>query len=1001
MTLAGAPLWTLVLSYLIILFGVGLSIERRMVPDWIINHPLVYVLSLGVFSGVLGVYGASELAFNFGYSFFAYYVGVVVMFAFSPLLLAPLKRICTLYQLNSLADLLSFRFRHPWVGTAVTVALLFSLLPLLALQIQAVADSAQLLRGQTLTPTTLQQSPLAIMFCVGLLGFTLYFGTRLQQSNSRGDGLVGALAFEGLVKLAALLCVGAGALFVVFGGFGGLETWLAENPQIGQLLNVPPRQDSSRALLLTFFAGAVAMPHMFHLLFAGSPPRGALKAASWGVPLYLLLLSLPILPITWAALKLGSDAPVAYSALQVGLGTGSVPLSLIAFVSGLAAASGVIIVSTLALANMCLNHLVLPLQMLTRGHHLDAGHGMHAQLNWLRRLLICLIIMGGYLFYWALANRGSLVDLGMVAFIGTLQLLPGILATIYWPGANRKGLLMGLIGGYLIWFFALLLPLISPAETDFFRYLHLHWLGVDDSARSAATVFSLVVNTTLFLLVSLFTHTSAGEREAAEMCSTDDLNRPARRTLTLNTPEQFANSLAKELGADSARQEVLQALRELQLSELESRPYALRQLRSRLGANLSGMLGPNVAHQIIQRCIPFESDSPADSEDINLIERFLDTSRVPMGGLAADLDNLRRYHRDLLQDLPVGVFSLGHDGEVLMWNEFMERITDSSADGVVGSYLSALNPQWSEVLGHFVSSDRETTHSIAVENTAENIQFPGSRWISLHKANVDSSSRASEDRVIVVEDTTDNRILEQELLHSERLASIGRLAAGIAHEVGNPITAIACLAQNLEYEEDVNAVQETAAEILTQTDRVTRIVESLVNFSHVGSGSRGNAPTRMLPLNLADCVDEAVHLLELDLSAKPVQFSNLVDREQLVLGDSQKLLQVFVNLLGNARDASSEKGLVVIDSTSREQQVTCTVTDHGSGISEQDLKQVFEPFFTTKDPGQGTGLGLSLVYSIMEDLNGHIQLDSPLEDGYSGTCVTLNLSIAEYQEEYL
>ncbi|MDE0931000.1 MAG: HAMP domain-containing sensor histidine kinase, partial [Halioglobus sp.] len=254
--------------------------------------------------------------------------------------------------------------------------------------------------------------------------------------------------------------------------------------------------------------------------------------------------------------------------------------------------------------------------------------------------------------------------------------------------------------------------------------------------------------------------------------------------------------------------------------------------------------------------------------------------------------------------------------------------------------------------------------------------------------------------VIMVEDITDIELLEEELLQNERLASIGRLAAGVAHEIGNPVTGIACLAQNLEYESDPKEIRTMAQDILKQTSRVTRIVESLMNFSHTGSYLE---KTKLAPANLADCVDEAIHLLALDREAKPVQFDNQCDRELLVLADSQRLLQVFINLLGNARDACDNNGEVHIraSASASGDQVQIDVEDNGSGIPPALQAQVFEPFFTTKDPGVGTGLGLALVFSIMDDMNGKIHLTSPVSpDVQYGTRVTLSLSSTCYGPDY-
>ena len=245
-----------------------------------------------------------------------------------------------------------------------------------------------------------------------------------------------------------------------------------------------------------------------------------------------------------------------------------------------------------------------------------------------------------------------------------------------------------------------------------------------------------------------------------------------------------------------------------------------------------------------------------------------------------------------------------------------------------------------------------------------------------------------------MEDVTDYEVLQSELLHSERLASIGRLAAGVAHEIGNPVTGIACLAQNLAYENDPEDVRDTAGSILKQTDRVTRIVESLVNFSHVGSDA---GDLRLGPCNLADCVDEAIHLLQLDRQAKHINYQNECDREQIVLADSQRLLQVFINLLANARDACEDGGIVNISEDLQGEKVAISIEDDGSGIPAELMDRIFEPFFTTKDPGEGTGLGLALVYSIMEDMGGTLQIHSAVtEDHEAGTRVSLELPHSNY-----
>ncbi len=989
-----------IVAYLTMLFGVAYLADRGTIPRRITQHPAVYVLCLGVFAGAMATNGAIELAYRYGYNFMLYYVGAVVMFVMATVMLVPLLRLCRVYQLSSLADVLTFRFRSPRVGAAITLAMCLTLLPLLALQIQVVANSIHILAEgiHYLEPGSQHQDSLALVFCIIIIVFSILFGTRHVSSRHRNTGLVTAIAFESLVKLAAMFVLFYAAVYGIFDGFSGLDQWLVDNPTINSILERPGRGDTGRGLLLIFFAGAVCMPHIFHMTFAENTDSGDLHTAAWGLPLYLMLLSLPILPLTWAGIKLGGPLPLEYTGLAIGLSLGSNSISVAAFVAGLSAASATIIVTTLALANMCVNHLILPL----RGLQIDPRQNLYTQLKWLRRSFITILILGGYVFYLIIDGTETLTQLGLVAFIGTLQFLPGVVATLYWPSANRKGLLTGLVAGLIIWFLTMLLPIFTDLQPLFLNYIYMGWADDPDSLWIAACMISLALNTGLFAAVSLFTKAHADEIIAADICSMDDLNRPARQILSLQSPEEFSEQLATALGAKTAREEVDRALGDLQFDADEARPYALRRLRNRIEANLSGLLGPAVAHTILNRCIPYQATGHGNTEDINLIEGNLDQAHMQFTGMAADLDNLRRHYRETLDKLPIGVCSMGGDGELLMWNRAMEKITGIPAPTVLGSLLGSLEQPWRDILTDFTKSDADTVMKHQVSE-ASNTDGGRGLWVRLHKAAIaasaSSDSSGDNDSVILVEDITHSELLEEELMHSERLASIGRLAAGVAHEIGNPVTGIACLAQNLEYETEADEIRITARDILAQTDRVNRIVESLVNFSHLGSRS---SEASLAPSNLADCIDEAIHLLRLDHQAKPVLFNNHCDREYLVLADSQRLLQVFINLLSNARDACEEDGLVSIGAYIEDELIVIEVEDNGSGIPPEVLGQVFEPFFTTKDPGEGTGLGLALVYSIMEDMNGTVHVHSPVSSGeHPGTRVSLRLPTSTYDASFL
>jgi PAS domain S-box-containing protein len=975
-----------IVGYLLVLFLVAHLAERGVLSQRVTHHPATYVLSLAVIAGAMASNAIFELAYRYGYGYLLYYIGVVLMFLVGTLLLLPLLRLCRVYQLASLADVLTFRFRSHRVGAAITLAMCLTLMPLLALQIQAVADSIHILAGapDRLMPAVQRQDTLALLFCIIIIVFAILFGTRNLTSERRNIGLVTAVAFESLVKLAAMLMMMWLAVQQVFGGFGGLEAWLATTPAAQAVIKQPLQGDAARVLLLVFFAGAVCMPHIFHMAFAENKESQDLRAASWGLPLYLLLLAIPVLPLAWAGMRLEHDLPAGYTALAIGMALESPGFVALAFVAGLSAASTAIIVATLALANMCLNHLILPQQILT----IRSDQSLYSQLKWLRRALITLLIVAGYGFFMAVNGKQSLAELGLVAFAGTVQFLPGIVATPYWAGANRKGLVSGLFAGLTLWFLLMLLPVVGIDQPSWLVTIASQWFSNGDNAWAVASVMALGANLVLFILVSLLTTTTDEERVAAEICSMDVLNRPSRRTLTVHSAGEFSRQLAAGLGEATANAEVDRALRELQFNEDETRPYALRRLRSRIEANLSGLLGPAVAFSIVNRCIPFANKPGGTAEDIFLIERRLDQAGGQFTGLAAELDNLRRHYRQTLDNLPIGVCSLTNDGELLLWNRSMQRITGIASSTVLGSLLESLPTPWREIINNFLREDADTALKREVT-----LGDGGSRWISMHKASAGGNQDG--DQILLIEDISDYELLEQELLHSERLASIGRLAAGVAHEIGNPVTGIACLAQNLEYEEDPEEVRDAARDILKQTDRISRIVDSLVNFSHAGSGA---GDTRLEPCNLADCVDEAIHLLQLDRQAKTLWFENQCDRELVVLADAQRLLQVFVNLLGNARDASEANSQVLVSAGVRDHKAMIEVEDEGCGIPLEIQNQVFEPFFTTKEPGEGTGLGLALVYSIMDDMGGSAQIQSPVgPPPRAGTRICLQLPLCQYE----
>ena len=327
-------------GYLVVLFLVAYATERGFVPARLARHPMISTLALGVYASSWSFNGSVGFAKLEGYRFLAIYLGVTLACILTPVIWKPVLRLTQEYQLTSLADLFVFRYRGRAVGVLVTLFMLAGSVPYLALEIRAITESVSVLAHGA------KPIVIALGFCATVTLFAILFGARHPAQRDRHQGLVVAIAFESVVKLVALLGVGAFAVFGVFQGFGDMNRWALEHPEALEALHRPVRDAPWGTLLLLSFAAAFLLPRQFHVAFAESPGPKALTASSWGLPTYLLLLSLPIVPILWAGTLLKPDANPEYYVLGITLAGSSNALSVLAFVGGLSAASGAVILTT-------------------------------------------------------------------------------------------------------------------------------------------------------------------------------------------------------------------------------------------------------------------------------------------------------------------------------------------------------------------------------------------------------------------------------------------------------------------------------------------------------------------------------------------------------------------------------------------------------------------------------------------------------------------------------
>jgi signal transduction histidine kinase/Na+/proline symporter len=962
--------------YLLVLFFTAYFAEKGKFSEKLIKHPIVYVLAFGVSCSSWAFYGSIGMAYELQHGYLAFYIGISILLLFSAIVIRPLFNLAKTYHLSSLADLFAFRYRSRWVGLVTATGVFLAVLPLLALQIQAITDVIVILDPKAHTWF------IAGIVAIILLYITVLFGTRDIKPSEKHPGLIFALAIESLFKLVVFVIIGLVAYFKIGGGVSEMQEWIRTAPSNFSTINPELRPAQWFSLVLLFVSAPLVLPHLFQILFRENSQPNRLRFITWATPIYLFIMALPVFPIMWAGIQSGSPLSPEYFTLSVGLSVESPLLVWLTFLGGLSAASGVTIIAVLSLSSMMLNHAVLPFY----SPSLDLD--IYRWLIWVRRILIGAVfalIFSFYLFLNQVQNQSTLL---ITSYTGLLQLTPGLLGLLFWSGANRKGFISGAIVGLSFWFIMQLWPVIVDSLSLSDR-LPLHF-AIDRNNWYDVIYGSIALNAITFFIVSLVTKTSPEEKNAAKICVISSVARRERIPLKAKNAREFIDSLSKPLGQVMAEREVRRAIKQLKIDLGEYRPYALRRLRDTLEANLSGIMGPSVAQAMVSRYLPHEQAESVGHEDIHFLEQNLDNYHYQLSGMSAELDRLRRHHRETLYRLPIGVCSLTIDGEILLWNELMAELTGIDEDEAIGANIDLLPGQWYDLLDSFVKGDEE---KITIEQDDPKDPI-GKRWFSLHRTKFgQASSDLNEGIIVLLEDETEHKMLESELVHSERLASIGRLAAGVAHEIGNPITGIDCLAQDLKYAEGSEEIAVIGDQIRHQADRVTKIVRSLINFSHAGQ-AKGKSEHQ--PHSLTKIVQEAIDLLSLSRDEKEIRFINEVSSTLDVICEPQRLSQVFINLLGNARDASPANETVVIAAEPEyaRETISVTVTDKGSGISADDLDHIFDPFFTTKEVGKGTGLGLFLSYTIVEEHYGHISAQSPafiLED--IGTRFTIRLPL--------
>ncbi|GAB3846358.1 ATP-binding protein [Hymenobacter terrigena] len=460
-------------GYLALLFGVAYAAERRSAArKSLVSNPFVYALSMAVYCTAWTYYGSVGRAAHNGLGFVGIYLGPTLLAPVWWLVLRKIIRVSRQQRLTSIADFISARYgKSAALGALVTVVCVLGIVPYIALQIKAIAASFVTLTGSGAGAAAASTA----LYTTGALAvFTILFGVRSVEATERHEGIVLAVALESVLKLVAFLVLGLFITFGLFHGFADVFDQAAAVPALRQLFTLRGSGTSGAewfTLLVLSMSAVLLLPRQFQVAVVENVDENHLRKAMWLFPLYLIVINLFVLPVAFGGmLRLGHSGIDADTyVLALPLAAGHSWLALLTYLGGLSAASSMIIVETVALSVMMSNHLLMPLLVRVPAARPEGQTRWFAYLGRValesRRLAVVLVLLLAYGYYAEIGKTLPLVNTGLVSFAAVAQFVPAVLGGLYWKGGSRRGATVGLLAGFGIWFFTLVLPtLVGPGR---------------------------------------------------------------------------------------------------------------------------------------------------------------------------------------------------------------------------------------------------------------------------------------------------------------------------------------------------------------------------------------------------------------------------------------------------------------------------------------------------------------------------------------------------------
>lgn len=1001
MSLSSGLIAAVALAYMAIMFAIAFYGDRRSAPLPPRVRAWVYSLSLAVYCTSWTFFGAVGQAADQLWAFLPIYLGPVLLLVFAPWVLQKMVLISKQENITSIADFIAARYgKSQSLAVVVALICLVGVLPYIALQLKAIVLGVNLLIGAGADAMGVRAQDTALVVSLILALFTIVFGTRNLDATEHHRGMVLAIAFESLVKLFAFLAVGAFVTYGLYDGFDDLfdqaktSALLAEYWE--ETINWPSMVVQTGVAMMAI----ICLPRQFHVTVVENIEPQDLRLAKWVFPAYLILAALFVVPIALAGrMMLPTDVLRDSYVISLPLAQAHPALALLAFIGGASAATGMVIVASVALSTMVSNDMLLPWLLRRQNSERPFEVFRHWMLS-VRRVSIVAILLLAYVSYRLLGSTASLATIGQIAFAAVTQLAPAMLGALYWKQANRRGVFAGIAGGTFLWFYTLILPIAahslgwSLSSFPGLAWLHGNPLKLPISPLTQGVVLSLAGNFTLFAWVSVLSRTRVSEHWQAGRFIGQELNaRPGARSMLAVQIEDLLTLAARFVGEERARQSFIRfAYR--QGKGFNPNQNADSDWIAHTERLLAGVLGASSTRAVVKAAI--EGREMQLEDVVRIADEASEVLQFNRALLQGAIENITQgisvvdqslrlvaWNRRYLElfNYPDGLISVGRPiADIIRYNAERGLCGPGEAEVHVARRLHWMRQ------GRAHTSERLFPNGRVIELIGN--PMPGGGFV-MSFTDI-TAFREAEQALTEANEGLEQRVTERThelsqlniaLTEAKGTAETAnqsktRFLAAVSHDLMQPLNAARLFSAALSHQDD--SLSREAQQLVQHLDSSLRSAEDLISdlldISRLENGKITPNPQPFVLNELFDTLGAEFKAL-----AQEQGMSFRVRGSRLPVNSDIKLLRrILQNFLTNAFRYA--KGPVLLGVRRQGGQLSLEVWDRGPGIPEDKRQVIFEEFKRLDShqtrAEKGLGLGLAIADGLCRVLGHRLQVRS-------------------------